>query len=311
MCGGVCDSPSQPDLDYPRGQIVEASSRGYAAGEQDLAFRQGVYNRSQPREQQLYDLASNVAGRQYGVGGAAANFAGGQREMYSSAFAPNEINMVADAYGAGYLSDTERAQLNQLLTGGGTGSQADRLGQLQEFQRSAENAAALQAQQQAGGQINQAFGQQARQLTRYGGDMNRMAQAAAGLANQQALARVHAANMARDSVRAQGLAARQGVANFGRNLPNTMSQAYGLATAADSSAVANQGAGFAAGLPYAQLVTGGYGTQLSAAGLAGSNALGIPRLQAQMYSADVGASGQSQQGLFQGLGYLGGSMMKK
>lgn len=297
-------APEAPNMGGINAGVQRATDYGYGAADADLAFRQGVYGQSLGRQQQLEQLAMNVANQQYGFGQSMGAFGQGQMGMYDQAFAPNELNMMADAYGSQYLGDGERAQLNELLAGNSGLDTQGRLGRLQGFQQTAEDRASNAAQQRVGGQVNQAYGMQGRMLGRYGGDMNRYAQAAAGMANQQALAQAHAGNMARDSVRAQGMAARQGVANFGRNFPNTLSQAYGLATSAGSSAVANQGANFAAGLPYAQFQTGAYGTQLGAAGLAQQGALGQGQQQLSQYNADSQRYGQGMAGL----GQLGGML---
>jgi hypothetical protein len=298
--------PDAPDMSGMQAQSQRAMNYGYGAADADLAFRQGVYGQSLGRQQQLEQLAGQVAQQQYGFGQQMGAFGQGQMGMYDQAFAPNELNMMADAYGSQYLGEGERGQLNELLAGNSGLDTQGRLGRLQGFQQTAENRASDAAQQRVGGQANQAYGMQGRMLGRYGGDMNRYAQAAAGMANQQMLAQAHAGNMARDSVRAQGVAARQGVANFGRNFPNTLSQSYGLATSAGSSAVANQGAGFSAGLPYAQFQSGAYGTQLGAAGLAQQGNLGMGQLQNSVYNSQMNAHGQAMAGLGQlaGMGLM-------
>lgn len=311
MC---CDSPSPPpapDFSSIAAASDKAAEYGYQAAGEDLAFRRQVYEESRPRQQQLYDLATRVADQQMGIAGANEQRAGQQWQQYQQAYMPLEQQMVADAYGAGNLNEADRMQLNELITGGGGNlTAAARLAALQTLAQRAEEGAATAASARAGGQVNQAFGMQARNLARYGaGDPGRMATMATKLGGQQTLAQVGAANQAREGVRNQGISLRAGAASFGRNMPNAAGQAYGLATNAGSAATANQNQGFMSGLPYAQLQAGGYGNQLGAAGLAQQGALGMGGLmnqsygnQLSAYNAQLGAQGA----MWSGLGQLGG-----
>lgn len=104
---------------------------------------------------------------------------------------------------------------------------------------------------------------------------------------------------------ALGTSLRAGSAAFGRNMPNTAGQAYGLATQAGSSAVANSNTGANAGLPHAQFMAGGFGTQLGAAGIGANTALGMGGLQNQTYGSQVSAYNAAQQARGQGLAGLG------
>lgn len=295
MC---CDAPSPPDMTATANATAEAAALAKQSADQDLAFRKQVYTENAPRVQQLYDMANRVAQQQLGISNENQDFARSQQAYYKNTFVPNEMQTVADAYGASYLSDADRAQLNSLLSGQGGGDTGARMAALQALGIKAENAAGSAAAARAGGEVNAAFGQQARQLGRLGaGDPQRMALMAAKLGQQQTLARVGAANQAREAVRGQLMGLRTGVANFGRNMPNTAGQAFGLATQAGSSGVANQNTAANAGLPYAQFQAGGYGAGLGAAGLQQQGALGLAGAQNNAYATQAGIYGSQMQGL--------------
>lgn len=302
----MCCGSAPPPPDYgPIASANEASAR-YAkeAADADLAFRRQVYNESLPQRQELYDLARRVAEQQLGISDESAARASEQWQDYKNTYRTNELSTMADAYGQQYLGGADRTQLNELITGGGgTMTDAARLGLLQELGNRAEEGAAAQAAQRAGGEVNRTFGQQSRMLARYSaGDPSRAAAMATRLGNQQALVSAGAANQAREATRTRGVGLRTGVANFGRNMPNTAGQAFGLATQAGSSAVGNQNAAFMSGMPYAQFATGGTGNQIGAAGLGVQANLGLGGLMNQSYAAQSQAAGQG----LAGLGMLGG-----
>lgn len=284
MC---CDAPDPPDMSGVAAANEAAAKYGKEAADNDLAFRKQVYAENAPRVQQLYDLASQVAQQQMRISGDNQLFAQQQQKYYTDTFMPNEMQTMADAYGANNLNESDRAQLNQLITGGGGLNAADRMSAMQGLSQKSVNAAGNRAATRATADINSVYGQAYRGLTRMGGDPNRLAAAAAQIANQQALAKVGATNNARDAASNQLVGLRGGVANFGRNMPNTAAQSYGLATQAGSSAAANQGAATNAGLPAAQFQAGAYGTQLGAAGLGSQAALGYGGLLNNQYGTQM------------------------
>lgn len=299
MC---CDAPSPPDLAPTAAASERAAQLGYQSSADDLAFRKQVYAEQAPRQQELQSLASQVAKQQMGIADTNEQRAQQQWMQYQNAFMGNEQQTAADAYGASYLGDEDRAGLYSALRNGGS---AEQLG---EYSRKAEGAAGDAAMQRAVGQVNQSYGMQSRQLARYGaGDPRRAAAISDKVGRTQAIAGTGAANTARESARGQLMGLRTGVANFGRNMPNTAGQAFGLATQAGSSAVANQNAGFTSGLPYAQFQTGAYGTGLGAAGIGSQTALGYGGLQNQQYATQAGAAGAALGGLGQlaGMGAYG------
>lgn len=293
-----CDAPPPPNMQPVADAQAAASEYGYKAANEDLAFRKQVYEESKPRQQALYELATRVANQQMGIADENQGFAREQQDFYRKTYQPNEMQTMADAYGQQYLGDDDRAQLNDLVAGKGDLDAAGRMSALQGLGRKAEEGAASAAEARAAAGVNATFGQTMRGITRRGLDPNRLVAAAAQLNNQQVAVRAGAANQARESVRGQMMGLRTGVANFGRNMPNTAGQAFGLATQAGSSGVANQNAGYMSGLPYAQFQSGGYGTQLGAAGLGTQGALGMGGvmnnlygIQMQGYGAEMGALG--------------------
>lgn len=346
MCGGVCgDEPSPPDYGPIAASNAESARYAYQAANEDLAFRKQQYQESVPRQKQLIDLASQVANQQMGIAGANEERASQQWQQHQQTFRPLEQQMALESYGSQYLDDPDvhalqvaiasgdQVAINRFARMGADAAGAKYQGAMDQADTRARGVASTEgtrARTAAAADINSSYAQQARGLMRMGGgDPSRMAAMAAQMANQQALARVGATNnayrqtydqergIARQDAANQfgmvdrGIGLRAGAASFGRNMPNTAAQAYGLATQAGNSAVANQGQATNANLGQAQLQAGGYGTQLGAAGLAQQGALGYGRLQGQTYGAELGASGQAQQGLFQGLGYFGGMLMSR
>lgn len=302
--GGKGDAPPPPDYSGIAQSNAQAAQFARESAQEDLAFRKTVYEESKPRQQQLYDLATQVANQQMGIATTNQSRADQQWDSYQKTYAPNELQTVADAYGSSYLDDTDNAELTSLISGEGGLSAAATQAGLRVISKKAEDAAAMQAETKARAGVNSAYGQQARGLTRMGGDPNRIAHAAAQLANSQSLAQVGAANNAREGVRGQMLGLRSGVANFGRNMPNTAGQAFGLATQAGNSAVANQNTGFMSGLPYPQFAAGGYGSQMTAAGIQQQGALGMGQIMSRDYGAQLNYAGQNQGG--GGLGAIAG-----
>lgn len=168
--------------------------------------------------------------------------------------------------------------------------------------KKAQEGAAREAGEKSQAQVNSATDQQTRALARMGLNPARFQAAAADIAQRQALTNVNAQNGARTDTANRQIGLRTGVANFGRNMPNTVGQAVAGSTNAGSAAVGNQNTGFQSGLPYAQFQAGGYAGQQNAAALRQQGALGLGGLMNQGYS--IASANANQGGDFLG-GALG------
>jgi|SRR6185437_2194806 len=113
-----------------------------------------------------------------------------------------------------------------------------------------------------------------------------------------------AMNNARNNTIMQGMALRQGAAQFGRNMPNTGLAADSLALNGGNAAVGNMATGANMNNAGVNTAAGLYGGAAGAYGSAGS-------LMGNQYQSQLNAWGQQQAamgGLGQGLGQLGGMM---
>lgn len=311
-CSSPPAPPPPPDYSKIAASSDHAADMGYQAANEDLAFRKQTYAESKPREQQLYDLASKVANQQMDIAGQNQEQANKQWQNYQNTYQPTERASAADAYGAQYLGADQNKQLSGILDGSSGLSASDAQTALRGLSTSAENAAGTEAGTRARAGTQSQYGQAVQNYTRYGGtDSGRLASEMAQMGVQNTANEVGAENQARTAARDKFVGLRTGVANFGRNMPNTAGQAFGLATQAGTSATANQNTGFMSGLPYAQFNAAGYGTQLGAAGMAGQQALGMGGVLNQGYGIQGGIYGQQAAGAGQQNGALigGGAMI--
>lgn len=286
--GGKNDAPAAPDY-TPVAQANEAAARiAKESADADLAFRKQVYEDGKPQTAALQKLATDVANQQMGLTKTASDRSDEQWKDYTTTYRPNERQGVMDAYGSGDLSDASRARLAASVEGTGpTLSTTD----LDAIARESASSASNKAMTRASADTNSAFGQQSRMLTRMGGDPNKIASAAAGLAQNQTLARIGAGNAAYDQSINQGISLRAGQAAQGRNQTNTAGQNIGLSTNAGNSATGNQSAAANAGLNQAQFMAGGFGAQQQAAALQQQGALGLGNLMSGDYRAGLANSG--------------------
>lgn len=179
--------------------------------------------------------------------------------------------------------------------------EAQRATLINQLAQKAQEGAAARAGEQVQAQSNSAFAQQARNLARSGMNPARMQAAAAALGQQQTLTNVGAMNTARQKAAADQISLRAGVANFGRNMPNTAGQNYGLSGQLGANAVGSANTGAQGNLGYSNYVSGGYGNQIASAGLQQQGNLGMGGLMNSTYGA--GLNYASNQGSF-----LGGAM---
>lgn len=257
--GGGMGAPAAPNYQPIADASNESARLARESAQEDLAFRKQVYAESQPRQQQLYELATRVANQQLGITDETNARARDQWQEYDQTYRPLERKMAQEAMD--YDSPDRRERLRGEA--------------IQDVATGVDAAAGANRRSMMRMGVNPASGRFAGQDR-----MLRLA-GAASMAG--------AGNTAVRGLEDRGIALRAGAASFGRNMPNTAGQSFGLSTQAGSSAVANQGAGFAAGLPYAQFQAGGYGTQMGAAGLGLQGALGMGGLMSRDYGtqADV------------------------
>lgn len=300
LYGGKGDAPAAPDYTPIAASNAEAAKYAYDAADKDLAFRKQQYADSVPYQKQLYDLASQVAQQQLGLGNLSQQQAQQQLDSYNSTYRPVEMQTVLDSLGSQYLSEDDvKKAIGYLSSPDNT---EDQTAGINELANKAQEGAATRAGAGLQAQVNNAVDQQTRSLSRMGLNSGRLQANLAATAQQQALANTGAQNQARTQTADKQIALRSGVANFGRNMPNTAGQAIGTSANTGSQAVGNQNTGFQSGLAYPQYVSGGTANQLGAAGLQQQGALGLGGLMNQGYATS--ANIYNNQGSFLG-GALG------
>ncbi len=114
--GGKGDAPDAPDYTEIAAANREAAKYAKEAADEDLAFRKEQYNASIPRQEQLYDLASQVANQQLGLGNLTKQQAEQQIDSYNATYRPVELQTVLDSLGSEYLSEDDVKQAIQYLT---------------------------------------------------------------------------------------------------------------------------------------------------------------------------------------------------
>jgi len=298
------DTPAAPDYSGIAAANAEGARYAKDAADNDLAFRRQVYDESKPQQQRLLELATRVANSQVGAMDKQSAMADENQAYWRGSYQPVERQTIMDAMGSRYLSPQDRLMLAKIVSGT-SGLSGDAL--TSEYDRIAQAAgegAAGQAMTRAQAGVNSAFSQQARGLTRRGFNQRQILNAAAGLAQNQGLMIAGAANAARDGAYNTAMGLRTGVANFGRNMPNTALQSGALANQSGNAAVANMNTGFNSGLAYPGYVSGGVGNQVGAAGLGIQGNLGLGGLMNQSYNAQMQNSGGTMGGLL-GIGKLG------
>jgi hypothetical protein len=394
--GGKGDSPDAPDYSEIAAANREAAQYAKQAADADLAFRKEQWQASLPRQNQLYDLAAQVAEQQMGLGRLTEEQARQQIDAYNATYRPMELQTVLDSLGSQYLSEEDVQSAIKYLTdpeydvedvmakrqkatttmtpetietimtengtyapvglqnqwnGGASWAnkgqrpatpqtttkttkttsttqkpvttyteeeykagekktlnkeyEAQRAFAIDQLAKKAQEGAALQAGERTQAQVNSATAQQTRALARMGLNPAKFQAIAADTAQRQALTNVNAQNAARTGVADKQIGLRTGVANFGRNMPNTAGTAVAGSTNAGNSAVGNQNTGVQGGLGYANYMSGGYAGQLGAAQLKQQGALGLGGLMNQGYQ--IGSQNANSGGDFLGgaLGLVG------
>lgn len=277
--GGKGSQPAAPDYSSIAQSNKEAAQIAQQTAREQMAFQRQVYNESKPQQERLYDLASRVANQQMEISNQNQQHANQQWDYYDRTYKPLEQRMVKEAE----TYDSKARQEQQ----------------------------AGQATADVRSQMANVNAQQNRAMLGMG--VNPNSGRFAGLSKSQSIQTgasvAGAATGARNAVVDKGIGLRAGAAGFGRNMPNTAAQAYGLATGAGSAAVGSQNTGFMAGTAYPGLLNSGYSNMINAQGQQMNANLGYGQLlnqgygiQAGMYNANAGAEGAA---IGAGIGLLG------
>ena len=264
--GGKGSAPAAPDYSAMAQSNKEAAQISAGVAREQLAFQKDVYERSLPQQARLEKLATDAANQQMQIADANQRQAQKQWDYYENTYQPVEKRMVDEAMNY----DSKARQEQQ----------------------------AGQATADVRTQMANANAQQNRALTGMG--VNPNSGRFAGLNKSQAVtagaSAAGAATGARNAVVDKGIGLRAGAASFGRNMPNTAAQSYGLASGATNSAVGNANTGFMSGTAYPGLLNSGYSNILNANQQQINSNLGLGSLMNQTYATQSNFAGQQAAG---------------
>lgn len=211
--GGIVDSifGGGDDVYYPEPDenIGKAALKNAEIAQEALDFYKQAYEESKPRQAQTDALSKQLVDEQLATSKQNRTQAEQQWQRFQGTYIPVENKVVQDAMTIDSKGEQSRA--------------------------AGEAAAGVQAQYDSG------IAQSRRRMASMG--INPNSGQSAALEQEGALdlaaAKAGAANDARLKARDRGIALRAGVANFGRNMPNTAANYYGLSTASGNSAMGN------------------------------------------------------------------------
>ena len=242
-------------------------------------YKQTYANDLKPRQAATDALTSRVVNDQLDTSAINKQRGTEQWDRFVSVFQPVEDQTVADATNIDSAGELARAS-GEAAAG---------------VQTQFDNAAGQRARSQAAMGINPNSGRA----------MAMDSEAQLGLAASKAGASNNARLVARD----RGIALRAGVANFGRNMPNTAANAYGLAMNANQGATgANAGAN-AGALNNANFAGQGFNTAIHGNNSAGSMMANQYGQQVSAYNAQQAADGASSAGIGNMIGTVGAAAM--
>ena len=237
--GGGGSAPAPDPL------IGQSALKNAEVAQQALDWYKSTYaNDLQPRQAEADALASQVVTDQLDTSAINKQRATDQWNRFTSVFMPVEDQTVADAMNIDSAAEQSRV--------------------------AGDAAAGIQTQ------FDNAGAQRRRAIAATGVNPNSGRALAMEADGQLALAatKAGAATNARTLARDRGIAARAGVANFGRNMPNTAANAYGLSMTANQGATgANAGANTQA-LNNAQFAGQGFNTAIQGNSAAGNLMVG-------------------------------------
>lgn len=211
--GGIVDSifGGGDDINYPQpdANIGRAALKNAEIAQEALNFYKQAYEDSKPRQAQTDALAKQLVDEQLATSKQNRTQAEEQWQRFQDTYIPVEDKVVQDA-----------------MTIDSEGEQSRAAG---------EAAAGVQAQYDSG------IAQGRRRMASMG--INPNSGRSAALEQEGALglaaAKAGASTDARLKARDRGITLRAGVANFGRNMPNTAANYYGLSTTSGNSAMSN------------------------------------------------------------------------
>lgn len=264
------------DAPEPDPLIGQAAKDNAALGKESLDFYKSVYETDlRPMQKEQMTLAKGLVTDYLTDRQTQRDFAARQNAYYEDTYQPIERRMAQEAMDYDSAGNIARRQ----------------------------GIAAASTNQQ----FSNARDQGVRALTRMGVNPNSGAFARANdrLTNAQALASAGAQTGAAFDTIDRGIALRAGVANFGRNMPNTAAQYFGLANQTGGMASNVSAQQMDAARANAGMVGQGFNTAISGNQSAGNLMLGDFQGRMQGYQADQ----QAMSGLFQGLGMLGGASL--
>ncbi len=296
--GGGSPPPAPASVPTDLAAAQTAAGQGVSTANTNLGFTQGLYNSLQPYVSNLQSAAGGVNTMAGNVANSAYGMMGNLNNTYNNTFAPITTQAAMSSLGSYYLNPDQQQQLQGALSSGNTS-------QVNSLTNTAVNNSANQAMGLAQASNSNASAQQARNLSRMGGDPNRMAAFSAELANQQAANAAGAANTARFGTINQMTALQAGMSGLGLGYAGTGLQAGASATGAGLSGVSALGSGLSAPLSSASMVNSAYGNLQNAYGNTANVNIGAAGTATNNYNAQVNAYNAQQQYQAQGLAGLG------
>lgn len=254
----ACYGGKGGDAPEPDPAIGEAAKQNAEIGREVLAFSKQQYEDNKPRVAASDALIKSVVEDSLATSAKQQANADEQWQRFKTTWMPIEDKVASDAMNA-----DSQAELNRISSeaAADTSTAAD-----------AADASRERAAFSLG--INPNSG-------RFAGQ-----QRASGIARAATMA--GAMNSGRQAARDRGIALRAGAANFGRNMPNTAANAYGLAVQAGQGAVGTQNSGLATQNAAAAPMYQGFNSAL-AGNQSAANILN------QQYAGQVGAYNAAQQ----------------
>lgn len=259
------------DAPAPDPAIGEAAKANAALGKEAFDWYKNYYdNTVAPQQQKQQDLADRLTNDYLDTSAKQKKFADEQQQYYKDTFQPVEKQTAADAMNYDSADNIKRV----------SGEAAANVNQ----------------------QFSNARGQSARLAGRYGLTSTAMSGPAGASERAQALGAAGAATGAATQTRDKGIALRSGVANFGRNMPNTSAAYFAGANGSNSAAMGATGQAFNGGLAAGNVMNTGFGLGMQGNQSAGNLMLGDFQGRMQGYAADQQAIG----GLMSGIGTFAG-----